>query len=316
MNEYPGISVIIPTFNREKFLAEAISSILLQNYRGKVEIIVSDDGSTDNSLKIAAGFGNKIKIITKPSDCFSQGAAGARNRGITVASQPFICFLDSDDFYLEGHFNNIIKPFLENPAIGFVFCRVLECREKNGIKLFRQWTNPMISKRDIKHPVVSRSHIVHTISFMFKKEVFEKAGLFNENYSNGEDGDLWMRISELFKGSFSDHFGGVYRAIHEDQQLTKNQNKKINKDSILIFKAAIERYHQLKLKDTFRIFKLEQKLLDEMYMKRTRNYYYKYIRLILHYPFSVLYIIQDYHHAYNNKKRPNNFKAVNYFSSN
>src|SRR5690242_8516469 len=114
MNTGRGITVIIPTYNSEKFLKEAITSVLQQEYNEQIEIIISDDGSCDNSLSIASSFGKKVKILRKPQDCSSQGAAGARNRGIAAASQPFICFLDSDDFYLKGHLKSLSNLFKRN----------------------------------------------------------------------------------------------------------------------------------------------------------------------------------------------------------
>ena len=172
----PGISVIIPTYNREQFVVQAIQSVLSQEYEGNIEIIISDDGSNDNTLKNAENFGEKIKIFKKPENCKTQGVATTRNRGIKVSTQPFICFLDSDDFYLPGHFKNIIPLFENIPRLGFAFCRVLEVKKENDKELFREWTHRRIFKDDIKNPVVSRSRIVHTNSFMFRKEVFEKVG--------------------------------------------------------------------------------------------------------------------------------------------
>ena len=64
-----GISIIIPTYNRQKFVKEAIQSVLDQNYEGKLEIIISDDGSTDETLAIVESFGNKIKLLRKPESC-------------------------------------------------------------------------------------------------------------------------------------------------------------------------------------------------------------------------------------------------------
>ncbi len=312
MEKYPGISVIIPTFNREGFLAEAINSILIQDYNGVIEIIVSDDGSTDNSLKIASQFGEKVKIINKPGNCLSQGAAGSRNRGLSAATQSLICFLDSDDFFLKDHFKKMVIVLLKNPDLSFVFCRVLECTEKNGKRLFRQWTYPQVNKRDIKNPVVSRSHIVHTNSFIFKKEVFENVGVFNETYSNGEDGDLWMRISEVYKGGFSNHFGAVYNSSHGELQLTKRKQEIIKRDSMIIFKNAVHRYYQLKLKDTFRIFKLKHHLLIILYNNNKSMYYTKYVNLILHYPISIGYVVMDYFYNFQ-KRKENTFRDLSHY---
>jgi glycosyltransferase involved in cell wall biosynthesis len=312
----PGITVIIPTYNSEKFLQEAIDSVLKQEYNENIEIIISDDGSSDNSLNVAASFGNKVKILRKLSDCSSQGAAGARNRGIAAASQPLICFLDSDDFYLEGHFNRLSNLFKKNPGIGFGFCRVLECRELYGKKLYRPWTYDRVTKKDIRNPVVSRSHIVHTNSFMFRKEVFEKVGLFNEAYSNGEDGDMWIRISEFFEGHFSDHYGAIYRSDHNEYQLTKNQKKKIVHSSLTIFTEAQNRYYRLRLKDSFRIFKIKQTILYLKYSSYKTIYHFNYIKLILQYPGSVWYIVRDYYFYNQQKNRNSDFKDISCFLDN
>jgi len=299
-----GISVIIPTFNRERHIEEAIQSILRQECSDNIEIIISDDGSTDNTLTVASRFGEKVKILEKPAGCSSQGASGARNRGIEAATQPYISFLDSDDFYLPGHLKKIRNILENNPQLGFAFCRILECEEANGKRMYRPWTHSKVFKEDIENPVVSRSHIVHTNSFLFRKEVLEKVGFFNESYSNGEDGDLWMRISELYKGSFSDHYGAIYKTSHGDSQLTKNKEEEIRNNYLKIFNAAIKRYYQLRLHDSYRIFKLKHIILNLLFKNRKDIYYVKYIRLILNYPIAPIYIIKEY--FYNYKKSKNN----------
>jgi glycosyltransferase involved in cell wall biosynthesis len=312
MNIVSGITVIIPTYNSEKFLSEAIDSVLVQKYCGPVEIIISDDGSNDKTIDIASGFGERVKILRKPEGSKSQGAAGARNRGIMAATQPYICFLDSDDFYLKNHFEAFLKVISNQPDIGFVFSRMLEGKQVNGKLCFRPWTYPKITKQDIENPVVSRSHIVHTNSFIFRKEVFNRAGLFNENYSNGEDGDLWMRISELYKGEFSDHYGAVYRTDHGAHQLTKNQKEMINSNSLTIFNDALRRYYQLKLKDTFRLFKLKQNLLTIKYGHTKTIYRLQYSKLIFRYPDSVWYIFREYFHNHQ-KRKENVYKELSCF---
>jgi glycosyltransferase involved in cell wall biosynthesis len=292
-----GISVIIPTYNRDQFVAECIQSVLNQDYKGNLEIIISDDGSTDKTLEIATTFQSKVKIIRKPFNCKTQGVAATRNRGIHVSSQPYICFLDSDDFFLPGHLKRISEVLENEPELGFAFCRVLEIEEKNGIKLFRPWTRDRIFKNDIKNPCASRSHIVHTNSFLFKKEVFDKTGVFNEKYTLGEDGDQWMRISEQFKGKFVDYFGAVYRIDHGTHQLTKKSGNEIKKCNLLIFEAAKRRYYKFKLKDSKRIYKIKYNLLWFKYRDNDEEkyiYYFLYLFLIIRYPIGYLQTTLEY----------------------
>lgn len=294
-----GISIIIPTYNREKFVAEAIQSVLNQEYEGHLEIIVSDDGSSDNTLEIIQTFKNKVTLLRKPFDCNTQGAASTRNRGIKASTQPLICFLDSDDLYLPGHLRIMAPLFEKEPKIGFAFCRSLEFKIENGRKLFKPWTRNRIFKNDIKNPVISRSRIVNTNSFIFRRDVFDRVGFFNEKYTNGEDGDMWMRISEQFKGKFADHFGAAYRVNHEINQLTSNAKDKVNQCALLLFEDCRKRYFDLKLRDSNRIFKIKLTLLRLKYpaiYKSKRNYHFKYAILILQHPTAYFQkMIEDYY---------------------
>ncbi|MDE3185557.1 MAG: glycosyltransferase [Bacteroidota bacterium] len=287
----PGISVVIPTYNREKFIGEAIRSVLEQDYDGKIEIIISDDGSIDKTLEIAASFGNSVVILKKPKNCLNQGVAGTRNRGIKACTQEYISFLDSDDFYLPGNLKKLANKLISNNSLGFVFCRMLEVKDQNGENIFKPWTHKSIYKNDIRNPVVSRIKIVHTNSFLFRKTVFDEVGYFNESYPNGEDGDLWMRISEIYEGTFSDHYGAVYRSHHESGQLTKNSNTEIKKCFIKIYNDAISRYYKLELKDKLRLFQLKHWLLVYNYREKKLYYHWQYLLLIIQYPLSYIRLL-------------------------
>ena len=96
MQKQPLVSVIIPVYNREKFLAEAIDSVLAQTYR-PIEIIVIDDGSTDKSGEIARSYA-ETKYIYQDN----QGVSVARNIGVDAAQGEFLAFLDSDDMWLHN----------------------------------------------------------------------------------------------------------------------------------------------------------------------------------------------------------------------
>ncbi len=250
-----GISVIIPTYNNEKYIAQAVNSVLEQDYAGKIEVIVSDDGSKDNTLEVLKQFGCKIIIIEKPHDCISQGPGPARNRGLSYASQPYICFLDSDDCYLPYHLSNLSKVLDSNENCGFGFCRMLIFNENSNLGLYRAWTRLKITKNDIKNPVISNNNVVNTGILFFKKCVFEKVGVFNELYKYGEDGDMWMRISELYSGIFADYYGMIHRK-HENS-FSSNHNRGVFKCYFSeVFKDARQRYYDLGMDDKYRIMKL------------------------------------------------------------
>lgn len=287
MGQSEGISVIIPTYNREKFIAETIQSVIDQEY-DNLEIIISDDGSTDRTIEIAESFNDKVKILHKPKNFITQGVSSTRNRGIKASTQPYICFLDSDDFFLPGHLIKIANVLENNSNSGFAFCRILNVKEEDGKILCNIYTHLKIFKNDIRNPIVSRSNIVCTNCFIFRKEVFETVGRFNESYSNGEDGDLWMRISEKYTGVFSDHYGAVYRKHLNINQLTNNSKEIINRCALSIHENALKRYYDLELKDLERLFRLKHILLFDRYRNETLIYLYKYLYLILQYPITFL----------------------------
>lgn len=252
-----GISVIIPVYNREAYLEEAIRSVLMQNYSGLLEIIVSDDGSSDKSIEIANSFGYPVRVVMKPKDCLSQGVSGARNRGIAVAKYSYIAFLDSDDLFLPNHLNRIAEKLEKNKELGFVFCRMLQMKDDGEKRLFASWTKKIISKKNIKYPVISGSNVIHTNVILIRRSVLSLVGIFDESFSNGEDGDLWMRISENYSGAFLDYYGAVYRINHQGEQLSDKKNQdKINKSIQGVFKTAYERCAQKSVKDSYRLFRL------------------------------------------------------------
>lgn len=110
----PLVSCIVPVFNGERFLAEAIGSILGQTYRN-LEVIVVDDGSTDDTASIVAGFGDSVRYIRQAN----AGPATARNRGIRDAHGDFIAFLDADDLWHEDKLEQQLARFRVRPELAY-----------------------------------------------------------------------------------------------------------------------------------------------------------------------------------------------------
>src|SRR4249920_2954185 len=95
MMQCPLVSVVIPTYNDDRFVGEALRSVFAQTY-DNIEVVVVDDGSSDDSVKVARSFGEKVRVIQQSN----AGSAVARNRGMTAARGEFISFLDADDYWL------------------------------------------------------------------------------------------------------------------------------------------------------------------------------------------------------------------------
>jgi len=250
-----GISVIIPTFNRAKLLKEAIGSVLVQDFAGSIEIIISDDGSTDETLELISSFGSQVKIIKKPKNSKLQGASYARNRGILAATQPYICFLDSDDFYLPGHLSKMVFAIESEPNYGFALCNSLKMMDIENENRFKRWTKSNPEAGDIKNLAINATNFANTNSFIFRKEVFQLVGLFDEKLKNAEDTDIWMRISENFKGVHANHYGTVIR-LHNNQRLTDAPKYDLLENHYQVFSNALRRYRSENMKDPDRLRKL------------------------------------------------------------
>jgi glycosyltransferase involved in cell wall biosynthesis len=116
MNAAPLVSILINNYNYERYLSDAIASALEQTYT-TFEVIVVDDGSTDNSLRVVDAYGDRVKLIAKDNG----GQASAFNAGFEASSGDIICFLDSDDLFLPDKLARVVKVFEENPHYGWLF---------------------------------------------------------------------------------------------------------------------------------------------------------------------------------------------------
>ncbi|MBU9889027.1 MAG: glycosyltransferase [Candidatus Omnitrophica bacterium] len=198
------ISVIIPTFNRKEVLPRAIDSVLKQ--KGvPFELIVVDDGSTDNTsatLNAQRSTNDKpdplpfkercpLRVVRCPEN---KGPAAARNVGIKEAQGQWIAFLDSDDEWKPGKLKAQLDFFAKNPD--YLICQTEEIWVRNGIRV-----NPM--KKHKKHggwifqkclPLC----VVSPSAVMMRRELFDAVGFFDESFPACEDYDLWLRIAARY----------------------------------------------------------------------------------------------------------------------
>ena len=187
-NKNPKISVIIPVYNGERYIKEAIDSVLNQTYEN-YEIIVINDGSTDNTIKILKNYVNKIRWKNQEN----KGVVSAKNSGIKIAKGEYFAYLDADDVFLPDKLELQIKKLNENPKLGLVFCEYYYM-DKNGkiIKLIKP-------TKKIK---LIQDNFIPTSGVICKKSCLEKIGIFEYDVGSDYDWDLWLRISEQFPISY------------------------------------------------------------------------------------------------------------------
>jgi glycosyltransferase involved in cell wall biosynthesis len=174
MNQ-PLISVVIPAYNAQKYITEAISSVWAQKYSA-IEIIVVNDGSTDQTLAKLQQEKN-IQIISQEN----KGQAAARNAGILRAKGSLIALFDADDVWMPNHIS-LMLPYLIDES-GYDFVRGMIVHARNIGAPDQQFSIPMFMD-----PLVG--------ACLYKKSVFDNIGLFDEQMRQGEDFDWNIRLSE------------------------------------------------------------------------------------------------------------------------
>jgi glycosyltransferase involved in cell wall biosynthesis len=184
----PLVSVIIPTYNNEIYLAEAINSVLNQTYPF-YEIIVIDDGSTDQTQEILKTYGNRINTIYQEN----QGVSVARNRGIKVSQGELIAFLDGDDYFLPDKLAHQVACFAENPTLGIVNSGWYVVNEEGEI-LAHQMPWAQLLELDLKAWILWRA--VLPSAMMFRRHWLEKIGGFKPGLAYAEDVELVLRLAQ------------------------------------------------------------------------------------------------------------------------
>jgi glycosyltransferase involved in cell wall biosynthesis len=176
------VSVIIPVYNCEKYLAAAIESVLTQTYQN-TEIIVVDDGSTDNSAEVAKSFGSSVRYYFH----HNRGLGVTRNRGMELIKGDFFAFLDADDIWLENKLIHQLEVFQNNPEVDLVF------------GLAQQFISPEldeVTKSTIDCPSQAMSGYIPS-ALLGTKNAWMRVGEFETNWKLGEFIDWYAKAMEL-----------------------------------------------------------------------------------------------------------------------
>lgn len=186
------VSVVIPVFNHEEFIGQAIESVLKQSL-AEYEIIVVDDGSTDHTKAKVQPYLSRVKYIYKPNG----GTASALNVGINAARGSFICWLSSDDQFLPLKLQKQIELFQRNPELGMVYTDWHEVDTDGTIR--KSYRSPDLKTRMESALALMRGNCINGSTVMIKAECFRKVGGFRENYLQGHDHDMWLRLCRYYR---------------------------------------------------------------------------------------------------------------------
>ncbi len=203
----PLVSVIIPTYNRAWILEEAIRSVTKQTCRD-FELIVVDDGSTDNTMNIVDKY-PEIRVLRQEN----KGVSAARNAGVKISKGKYLAFLDSDDLWLPKKLEKQVIFFKQNPSAQI--CQTEEIWIRNGIRINprkkHKKSSGMIFDRCLELCLISPSAVMMT------RELFDETGGFDESLPACEDYDLWLRITHRYPVYLIEEALVIKRGGHKDQ---------------------------------------------------------------------------------------------------
>jgi dTDP-4-amino-4,6-dideoxygalactose transaminase/glycosyltransferase involved in cell wall biosynthesis len=196
------VSVVIPCYNQAQYLGEAIASVLAQTHT-RVEVIVVDDGATDHTAAVAAGF-EGVRYLRQDN----QGLAAARNAGLNASTGQYLIFLDADDRLLPHAFDLSLACLRRHPDCAFVYghCTLIS---SDGSALFTPKQECV--ERDHYRALLDHCYIWTPGTVMFRRAVFDMFGGFDISVSPAADYDLYLRVARRFPIACHGHVVAEYR---------------------------------------------------------------------------------------------------------
>ncbi|WP_218092952.1 glycosyltransferase [Paenibacillus solanacearum] len=242
----PMFSVIIPTYNRDQYIGRAIESVLKQTYKD-FEVIVVDDGSTDNTAKVVQSYDARVRYVYQKNS----GPSEARNTGIRFAKGTYIAFLDSDDAFLP---NKLLrnKQFLDkHPSCRFLYSWYYDRKGDRKRKIVRKVRTPSKLNK-FRYYLYKRKFTIRTSTAVIHRSCFDKVGLFNPNYRYSQDWDMWLRLARYYRGYCQKLPLAVYRRHKRKFLPSYRRHLKIRRTATKLYRWNASTLHALDRKYTKR----------------------------------------------------------------
>lgn len=255
MNFKSLVSVIIPTYNRANVIEDSINSVLDQTYKD-IEIIVVDDNSNDNTIKVLEKYKDKIKVIKHERNL---GGGAARNTGIRNSNGTYIAFLDSDDVWEKNKLENQIEIMKKNPDISVCFCNYIMVNKVNEEIVGRHNIN---TKGDVTTKLFFNNYIGTTSALIVKKSSLIEVNGFDETLRSCQDWDLYFKLASKNKFYFCSEF--LLKQYYHSERISTNYDNKIQGYIKMIKK--IEEY--LTLNNNYK----KEVILSNLYLNLGKNY--------------------------------------------
>jgi len=204
-------SVIIPLYNKEQSIGDTLQSVLEQTFQD-FEVVIVNDGSTDQSSEVVKAFDDtRIRLIHQQN----QGVSAARNRGIMEARQPWLAFLDGDDWWEANHLAELQRMISQFPDH---LCFATSFRDSGG-RIFQGdlKKGDIYEVKNFCKEYLLHKNLVWTSSVAVLKTCFTHVDGFNPQFSLGEDLDLWVRLSQKFPFVKSNVVTAIYQMEAENR---------------------------------------------------------------------------------------------------
>jgi len=229
----PFVSVIIPVYNGAKHIAQAIESVCVQNY-DPIEIIIVDDGSTDDTPMIVSSF-KAIRYIRQENN----GCAAARNVGISKSGGDLIAFLDADDYWSANKLNIQVDCLLNDPHIGYTLGKQRNFLESGTDR--PSW---------LREELLLKDHTGFLPTLVIRRQVFETVGPFNTDYRISSDVEWFCRLEDAGVPGMVVPEIVLYRRIHGSNLSYENLSHKTNVGNPLLLRALRDSIHRKRIKTT------------------------------------------------------------------
>jgi glycosyltransferase involved in cell wall biosynthesis len=217
----PLVSIVTPSFHSGRFLEETIRSVLAQDYP-RIEYLVMDGGSTDETLAILRRYEGRLRYVSAPD----HGQADAVNRGFGLTRGSIFAFLNADDTYLPGAVSTAVRAFAEAPEAGVVYGDAWHVGE-DGRRISPYPVEPFRPER-----LPRRCFICQPAAFL-RRETFQAAGMLDSSLRFALDYDLWIRIARRFPMKKIDAFLATSR-MHEENKTVRQMGAALRETLALL----------------------------------------------------------------------------------
>jgi len=218
----PLVSVVLPVYNCERYLAEAIESVLGQTYQ-RLDVIVIDDGSTDGSADVAGRYTPPVRYSCQPN----AGVGAALNRGIQMAEGSFLAFLDSDDVWVRGKIARQMAAFAQDPGLDMVFGHV------------QQFLDPGVRSAGYRAEILPGCS---KTAMLVRRDSFSQVGMFGTTWRVGDFADWYLRAIEHGLRGVMLPDVVAKRRIHDANMSIREREHQL--DFVRILKASLDRRRQ------------------------------------------------------------------------